>query len=410
MKLRRERYQHGSLTKEKRQSKPDVWVFRWREQVGDGRTVQRKRIIGSVKEYTTESVARRAVDGLKLEINAEVVSTASMTIREVAEHYRELELGNGCAKTALTRDVYGHYLDGYILPRWGDERIGDIKAFRVESWLASLAKSNATRAKIKGVFGVLYQHAMRYGWAERNPIREVRQSMRRLKEPDILTKEELEAIISQLSEPSRTLVILAAVTGLRRGELIGLKWGDVQFETRMITVIRSLVGQVVGRPKTVASRRPVPLTPALARVLMAWKEQTPYSAPDDWVFASPYDLGARPYWPDALLKRHIRPAALAASIMKQIGWHTFRRSTATLLVSTGANIRVTQELMRHASPVMTLGTYSQAISADKLAAQAILAATLGLDRIEEKNGATELLGALFLPVPSLVPGGTASNR
>ena len=145
-----------------------------------------------------------------------------MTLRELAEHYKEKELGEGCGKTALTREVYTYHLNAYILPRWGDERIGDIKAFRVEAWLGTLEKSNATKAKVKCIFGVLYQHAMRYGWAERNPIREVRQSQRRKREPDILTSEELEALIRDLPEPARTLVIMAS-TGTATGELIGLE-------------------------------------------------------------------------------------------------------------------------------------------------------------------------------------------
>ncbi len=301
-----------------------------------------------------------------------------MTVRELAEHYREKELGEGCGKTKLTREVYGHHLDSYILPRWGNERIADIKTFRVEAWLKTLEKSSAVKAKVKGVFGVLFQHAMRYGWADRNPIRAVRQSVKHLKEPDVLTSEELEPIINGLSEPSRTLVITATITGLRRGELIGLKWEDVDFQNGKINVVRSLVDHIEGQPKTSTSRRPVPLTPALASVLASWKQQTSYSKPGDWVFASPYDLGAKPYWPDMLLKRHIRPAAIAAGISKNIGWHTFRRTAATLLLSIGTSIRVTQELMRHASPVMTLGTYSQALSEDKVDAQVALASRLGL--------------------------------
>lgn len=379
--LRRERYQQGSLTKEKRSSGPDVWVYRWREQSSAGRTIQRKRIIGTVQQFKTETAARKAADALKLDINAESVSASTMTLRELAEHYREKELGDGCGKTKLTCEVYSHSLDSYIIPRWGDERIGDIKAFRIESWLKSLEKSDAIKAKIKGVLGVLYQHAMRYGWADRNPIRAVRQSVKRLKEPDILTPKELESIINGLSEPSRTLVITASVTGLRRGELIGLKWEDVDFQNGKINVVRSLVDHIEGQPKTSTSRRPVPLTPALASVLESWKQQTSYSKPGEWVFASPYDLGAKPYWPDMLLKRHIRPAALAAGVNKKIGWHTFRRTTATLLLSVGASIRVTQELMRHASPVMTLGTYSQAMTEDKMSAQAALASRLGIGTV-----------------------------
>lgn len=383
--LRRERYQQGSLTIEKRSTGPDVWVYRWREQFGTGQTVQRKKIVGTVQQYKSETAARRAVDALRLDINAEAVSTSQMTLRELAEHYREKELGDGCGKTKLTCEVYSFHLNTYIIPRWGDERIGDIKAFRVESWLKSLDKSNAIKAKIKCVLGVLYQHAMRYGWADKNPIRAVRQSVKRLKEPDILTPKEFESIVNGLSEPSRTMVILAAVTGLRRGELIGLKWEDVDFENGKINIVRSLVDHVEGQPKTSTSRRPVPLTPALANVLVSWKQQTSYSKPGDWVFASPYDLGAKPYWPDMLLKRHIRPAAIAAGISKKIGWHTFRRTTATLLLSIGASIRVTQELMRHASPVMTLGTYSQAISVDKIDAQTALASRLGLGTMERNK-------------------------
>jgi integrase len=359
-----------------------MWVYRWRERIGKRQAVRRKRIIGSVKEYRSEAAARRAVDALKLEINAEAVSASPMTLREVAEHYREKELGEECGKTALTREVYGYHLDAYILPRWGDERIGDIKAFRVEAWLGTLEKADATKAKVKGIFGVLYQHAMRYGWAERNPIREVRQSTRRKQEPDILTPEELEALIRDLPEPARTLVIMASVTGLRRGELIGLKRADVDFISGKISVVRSLVDNIEGQPKTATSRRPVPLTQTIAGVLMAWKKQTSYSKPSDWVFASPFELGVQPYWPGTIMRRHISPAALRAGITKRIGWHTFRRTTATLLLSNGATIRVTQELMRHASPVMTLGTYSQAFTEDKLNAQEALAVRLGIGKTQ----------------------------
>src|ERR1700761_4080642 len=73
--LKRDRYQAGSLTTEKRSSGPDVWVYRWREPVGNGRAVQRKRIVGTVDEYKTKSQAQREVDGLRLDINSTVVAT-----------------------------------------------------------------------------------------------------------------------------------------------------------------------------------------------------------------------------------------------------------------------------------------------------------------------------------------------
>lgn len=383
--LKRQRYQSGSLTTEKRSNGPDVWVYRWRESVGTAQSVQRKRIIGSTKEFPTESAARRAVDALRLDINAEAVSASPMTLNELGKHYREIELGEGSGKTALTRNVYGHQLDGYILPRWGSERIGDIRAFRIEAWLKTLDKSDATRAKVKAVFGVLYQHAMRYGWANRNPIREVRQSAKRQHEPDVLTADEVTALLAALPAYARTTAVVAAVTGLRRGELVGLKWEDIDFENGKIHIRRSLVDNVEGEPKTEASKRPIPLEPALAYALQQWQKQTNFAKPSDWVFASPFNVGRFPYYPGTVLQKVIRPAALGAGIQKRIGWHTFRRTTATWLMANGETVKTAQELMRHATPTMTLGTYAQAITEDKRAAQSRISTLLGLQSGEPKQ-------------------------
>jgi integrase len=74
----------------------------------------------------------------------------------------------------------------------------------------------------------LFSHAIRWEWAEKNPIRSVRQSAKRLRTPDVLTPEEIVALLGKLPEPLRTAVELDAFTGLRRGELIGLQWQDVE--------------------------------------------------------------------------------------------------------------------------------------------------------------------------------------
>ena len=112
----------------------------------------------------------------------------------------------------------------------------------------------------------------------------------------------------------------------------------------------------------------------ISKTLRSWKTVTKYSKDGDWVFASPQSLGRKPYWPDMLLKRHIKPAAEFAGITKVVGWHTFRRTLATLLQYSGASVKTTQELMRHSSPVMTLGTYAQAVTSDKREAQSNVAA------------------------------------
>jgi integrase len=96
--------------------------------------------------------------------------------------------------------------------------------------------------------------------------------------------------------------------------------------------------------------------------------------PEDWVFASPLALGKKPYWPDAVLKRHVFPAAERASITKRIGWHSFRRTLATLLQSSGASVKTAQELLRHALRGVTMDIYAKAVTADKRQAQDTIAA------------------------------------
>lgn len=102
---------------------------------------------------------------------------------------------------------------------------------------------------------------------------------------------------------------------------------------------------------------------------MYWQQQSEYREANNWVFANPHMQGRYPYWPAMLLTRTIRPAELRAGIEKRIGWHTFRHMYSTMLVSNGENVKVIQELMRHASSRSTLEIYSQARTADKRAAQ-----------------------------------------
>ena len=89
----------------------------------------------------------------------------------------------------------------------------------------------------------------------------------------------------------------------------------------------------------------------------------------DWVFASPRAKGEKPYYPGALIKWHLRPAAKKAKVNGRIGWHTFRRTVATLLVEHGNDIKVVQELLRHANSKVTLDLYAQAVTQAKREAQ-----------------------------------------
>jgi integrase len=96
----------------------------------------------------------------------------------------------------------------------------------------------------------------------------------------------------------------------------------------------------------------------MSEALKEWQKQTPYKGPDDWVFASEVSFG-NPLWPGTLWRRNIGPAIGRAKVDKpKLGWHSLRRSHASLALSplVGASLRTVMEMMRHASPQMTLGT------------------------------------------------------
>lgn len=396
MKLTRESYQRGSLTTENRKSGPDVWIFRWRERSSTG-FIKRKRIVGTIKQYPTRASAAKAVAALHLNVNA--MESRVVTVAEAAAHYRSCELTPSCGKSRRTLEVYAANIDRIILPRWGNMKLRDVKPVALEQWLQDMPGALGTRAKVRCVFSVLFQHAMRHEWALSNPVRLARQPTGSSKEQIVLEPCEIQAILGELRDPFQTLVFAASVTGLRRGELFGLKWEDVNFGEGQIAIVRSLVDQVEGPPKTLASRRPIPMSPGLAGALLKWRGQTDFGQLGDWVFASPQSLGRKPYWPDAVLKRHILPAADRAGVTKRIGWHSFRRTLATLLLSSGASVKTTQELLRHASPQMTLGVYAKAVNADKRNAQASIAALFGqhCNGLGMPDEAVKITGPILAP-------------
>jgi integrase len=370
--LTRQTFQHGSLTIETRNSGHSVWIFRWRETGPDGKRIQRKAIVGTKLDYPTKAKAEKAAAALRLDITKEQPQRvqASVTVSQLVAHYIDKELNEDePTKSYKTRETYRDHFENHILPRWGTYRLGDVRTVAVEDWLGSLKLANPTKSKMRNVFHALYSHAQRYEWYDRNPITKVRQSAQREKEPEILDVEELTGLLTALPDPFRSMVFVAAATGLRRGEFIGLKWEDIDFEAALIHPRRSVVNQNIGKLKTVASAKPVALDPDLSIALANLKANSPFNQPGDWVFASPASAGQKPYWPDMVLNRRVRPAATMLGITKLIGWHTFRRTYATLLKSSGADVKVVQDSLRHANARITMELYAQALTQDKRTAQ-----------------------------------------
>ena len=181
--FRRTRYQQGSVQREKRRKGPDVWIYRWYEVGSDGANKYRKVIVGNVVTLPTEAVALKAAHALRIDANqkSRPAGNRPSTIAELVAHYRLKELtGEGNTRKAFsTRAAYECYLDNWILPRWHDYKLHQVRPVAMEEWLNNIQRARGTRAKIRNLMSALFQHAMRYEWADTNPIKLVRQSAKR---------------------------------------------------------------------------------------------------------------------------------------------------------------------------------------------------------------------------------------
>ena len=327
-------------------------------------------------------------------------------MKALVEHYQKTELAEPedeeSGKAHSTRSRLKYLLDRWVTPRWGKEDVGTIATVAVENWLKTLTRARnkrkqtekpddspvrlarGTRAKIRNAMGAVFNHGIRWQFTDRNPITGpvkgsgVRVSAKRMSTPDILTISEMQMLIASVRLRERVLLFLDMVTGLRRSELAGLKWEDVDFLDLHINVTRSVVDQHVGKCKTEVSQKPVPIDEWIAADLLEWYRQTPYRAPTDWVFATDSNRagakrGKQPLWLCKVMGYHIQPVARKLGIKKRIGWHTFRHTFSPLIKSLGVDAKVVQELLRHASFKTTMDGYTQALEAPKRQAQAALA-------------------------------------
>jgi integrase len=350
------RYQYGNLTLRERKLGPDVWQFRWMEN-GKLKSV----LIGTVARYPNQADAERAVEHLRMKINSETGQTRfyPVTVGTLIDRYMTEEM------TAIVReDTAGSYrgiCKNWIRPHWGTQTLQSVKTIAVENWLKSIPRSRSTRAHIRNMLHLLFNCAIRWELIDRNPVDLVRQSSKRTKIPRVLTPEEFKKLLKELVEPYRTMVLVAGCLGLRISEILGLKWGDIDWEKLTVLVQRSVVGGKVYETKTEASLKPLPIDPELAEAILMFEQQAVYVAPTDYVFAG--DSG-KPRWQGVMLTDHIKPAAVRAGIGK-VGWHTFRHTFSSIVHDAGTNMAVQKELLRHADISTTMNMYTQAVSLAK---------------------------------------------
>jgi integrase len=383
--------QQGSIIRCERKHGPAVWQFRWSETGPQGQRVYRKRVVGTVEEYVNSEAVREFVRVLIARPGPAIrqMTPVAMTVGELCQHFQQRKLvQDDNWRSYSTRRNYYFLLKCWIVPRWGKHELGEVRTIEVESWLRGLARARSTCAKIRNLMSVLFNHACRHELFDRNPIKLVRQSAKRRAAPNVLIPAEIKLLLDNLELRERTLVLVAVSTGLRQSELFALKWGDIDFSQGAMNVTRSIAYGIVGRCKTEASQKPVPVHPILAAALIDWRDRCKYREPDDWVFANEHHRGRNEYWGQAILRRTIRPVAERLGIKRRICWHTFRHTYSTLLRSVGREFKVMQELLRHSSLRSTIDIYTQAVTPAKHAAQAaVLSLVFPVDQVVEVQSA-----------------------
>ena len=351
--MKRVRQKTGSVVFDKRIR---TWNFLWCE---NGK--RRSKVIGSIHVYPTKASAWKAAKAFAHLLEPQIhTNHPAPTVRTLIEQYRAEKM----PERFSTRYSYEQWLGNHILPRWGEGLITDMQARPVELWLQSLKLSPKSRVAIRGVISLLWDFSMWRGDipTQRNPMTlvTIKGATKRTKRPRSLTVEEFQKFVHHLEEPFRTIALVCVCFGLRISECLALKWSDVDWLNATLQVERGIVRQQVDEVKTDYSRKRMSIDGELLEVLKAWKQASEFTTSDDWIFASPVQLGALP-WSYPWVWRVFQKAAKDAVIGK-LATHTMRHSYRAWLDAVGTGLAVQQKLMRHADIRTTMNTYGDVIT------------------------------------------------
>jgi integrase len=393
-----QKHQRGCLKKERRKE-GETWMLFFRTtRESDGKRVEQKIAVGTVHELPTKAAAWKEVERQQLQIN-EPDFRKRVMFADLAQHYQQHELGERRSgiidpKAYTTIAGYNRVLRNRLLPRWGKRLTLSIQPLEVEKWLSAVKEEdgleNPTLDKMRRVMSLVYKHGQRHGLIPRrdecNPLRFVRCKTISGYEAVILSPEQAFAVLVDLPEPESTLTLLAASAGLRISECLGLQWQDVNFDESLIHVRRTWTCGRIGAPKSKASQAPVPMHPLLAEFMPAWRSQTPYPQPENWIFPSLKLCGRKPRTANMLVEDYLRPAAVKAGVIAEndpcrFGFHNLRHSLASFLVRSKTDPKTVQALLRHSDVKTTLQLYAHSVSADRITAQGGISAGVILGHI-----------------------------
>jgi integrase len=264
-----------------------------------------------------------------------------------------------------TRDKYRRDITAQVVPYFGAYWLDEVDAGDVRDWFSWLERRGSSATSIrnaKTALGAMFATAVEERKARFNPVRGVRyvpsRDVRLPRKRRPLTLAELEQFMDALPREWRLFVLLLAHTGLRIGEMLGLRWGDVHLgDDPGLTVDDQFYRGERKRLKTANAYRTIPLSSGMARALAAWRERTSHPGDTDPLFAS--DAGT-PLDYANVYKRVWVPARDAAGINgSEVGaFHAFRHTLGSLIHEHGAKSdRQLCDWLGHHDPAFTVREY-----------------------------------------------------
>jgi integrase len=238
-----------------------------------------------------------------------------------------------------------------------------IQGFVMEKMLRQ-GLSWKTTLHLRNLLGTIFTTAVEWEYVQANPARGVKLPLRPLRQQArFLTTDDVKSLLAALEEPVRTLVLTAVLTGMRIGELLALRWKNVDNVRKVICVRETVYEGHASTPKTRSGNRDVPMGPTLEEVLRQHAARARTSE-DSLVFATRSGTYLRP---GNLHKRHLLPVCAKAGL-RAFSWHDFRRTHATLLSDMGEPLKTAQAQLGHANLSTTAEIYAQVVPASQRAA------------------------------------------
>ncbi len=358
--MARRRFQKGRVFL--RGKKALVWVGRWREdEIADGRIrrVYRSEVLGSKSDFQTKRLALRELEKRLSVVNdPRYRARPTATFAEFASRWESTVLTQHKASTQVT--IRSH-LRKHLVPYFGRWQMREVELEEVQRFVSSRKVSAKTAKNLFATMQMLWKSARAWGYVAHDAVSGVVLPKRQRTSRRFFSVEELQSILASASEPYRTFYWLAVETGMRAGELCGLRVSDFDLERGLVSIGQSVWRGKFQSPKSESAVRCFALSPRLlahvADSLRRWKPNE-----RGLLFAT---RNGTPWDANLLVKRKLYPLLDSLGIARG-GLHAFRHANSTLMDRLGAPLKVRQRRLGHSDPTLTLEVYTHVAGEDDL--------------------------------------------